>query len=194
MNPLLRLSLSAIFAFTVCPVHADDFTVGATIGAANRTSLRFSDGQNTHSVYSDSKVPFKLYGAYELDQNYSIEAGYKLFGNYTIDPEPGSGHTFTTRSRAAYIAAKREWHLGESWSLFGKAGVGRSTTRYTGTGELAPFTTTASKTGLYASVGAAWMVSKNVALTAEFEHLPATKTERFKFGMNGFALGARVSF
>ena len=198
MNQILRLSLLATLAATTCAAHADDMFVGATVNAPYRTSLTFSDGNTRRTFESDSRaVPLKLYGGYNFNANFGIEAGYKDFGKTTIDPLPGSGNTFSTASRAMYVAGKGSMQLGESWSLFGKLGVTNTHTNFDATGDGPSDSGTVDRTGLYASVGAAYLLSKNVALTVELEHFGQakySKSDNVSFGMDGVALGARYSF
>ena len=66
----------------------------------------------------------KLYGGMTLNDRYSVEVGYGLFGTYKLaDPTPGSVATLNVSAKMAYVAGKASMPLGESFGLFGKFGL-----------------------------------------------------------------------
>jgi OOP family OmpA-OmpF porin len=85
--------------------------------------------------------------------------------------------------------------LSEDWSLFGKAGLARSrlALKVTHAGQSDAPRRSAS-TGPYLSIGASWLVTKNVALQLELEHTANIKYEGLTAKMDKFSLGRALRF
>ncbi|MFZ6676312.1 outer membrane beta-barrel protein [Undibacterium sp. Tian12W] len=188
--------LSLIFAATLSNAsHAQDVYVGAAVGRSYSSSLNFNDAGTQNDFSSkDKAMPLKIFVGYEANQNLGVELGYKNFGSATIDPVPGSGSTVTTRANAWYVAAKGSMSLAEDLSLFGKLGVTHMNTHFTGAGELRALSASTDKAGLYAAVGTAYQLTKNLALTLELESFGIAKEKNMKFNMNGLSAGIQYRF
>ncbi|BBB65244.1 hypothetical protein UNDYM_0991 [Undibacterium sp. YM2] len=188
--------LPLVFAATLSSAsHAQDVYVGAAVGRSYSSSLNFNDAGTQNDFSSkDKAMPLKIFVGYEANQNLGVELGYKNFGRATIDPVPGSGSTVTTRANAWYVAAKGSMSLAEDWSLFGKLGATHMNTHFTGAGELRALSASTDKAGLYAALGTAYQLTKNLALTLELESFGIAKEKNMKFNMNGLSAGIRYQF
>ncbi|OHV97254.1 membrane protein [Janthinobacterium lividum] len=192
MKKIVCSTLLAIAATSM--VHAEGLYVGANVSPATEGKiLRADGGTKSQRDASGKAVPFGVFAGYELAPAWALEGGYRASGGATsFDLDPG--YQLKVRASAAYLAARGTWRLDDDWSLFGKAGVARSRVEFTIDGKNAPPGESASKTGLYASVGVAYQINKDVALQLEWEHAPTVKYEGFDSRMNRLALGVRFGF
>jgi hypothetical protein len=160
---------------------------GAYIGAAVSAVKQVGGGD----AYKPSA---KLFGGYDLDKNWGVEVGYINFGSSSS--QFGSSTmplTATMDGYATYLAGKAIMPINEQVSLVGKLGVGnvKSTLSNTG-GVVGASSVSQSRTNPYGSVGLQYNLNKQVALTADVEHLGETRN----FGVKSAAvsLGTRYSF
>ncbi len=196
MKHILRLSLLAALAITTDAAYAQDLYVGAALSNSYDAKLILQDGSGVVSTFEGNSkgVPIRLYGGYNFNANFGVEAGYKNYGKLTYGPVTDAGSTLSMDARFMYVAAKGTIPLGESWSVFGKLGAANGRTRYMEKGGQENATLTAKRTSPYVGIGAAYLVSKNIALTVELERVGQTRVHDFGFGMSGFSAGARFSF
>ena len=192
MKKIVCSTLLAVAATSM--VHAEGLYVGANVSSATDGKIQYAaGGAKIQRNASGKAVPFGIFAGYELTPAWALEGSYRASGGATsFDLDPG--YQLKVRANAAYLAARGTWHLDENWSLFGKAGVARSRVEFTIDGKNAPQGESASKTGLYASVGVAYQINKDVALQLEWEHAPKVKYEGFDSRMNRLALGVRFGF
>lgn len=192
MKKIVCSTLLAIAATSLA--HAEGLYVGANVSPATDGKIQYAaGGATTQRGASGKAVPFGVFAGYELTPVWALEGGYRASGGATsFDLDPG--YRLKVRASAAYLAARGTWRLDENWSLFAKAGVARSRVEFSIDGRNAPPTESANTTGLYASVGAAYQIDKDVALQLEWEHAPTVKYEGFDSRMNRIALGVRFGF
>jgi opacity protein-like surface antigen len=143
----------------------------------------------------DYKASGKLFGGVEVDKTWGVEAGYTDFRStdYTV----GTGALaprWSTKGHAIYVAGKGTMPLNDQFSLFGKLGVTSVKTEATIAGSGVPVISTLSdtKTGAYAALGAQYNLSKQVALTAEYERYGKSRSYGAK--PDAFTVAARYSF
>jgi opacity protein-like surface antigen len=138
------------------------------------------------------KASGKIFGGYDIDQTWGVEAGYtdvrKSNYNYTMNSVPGhaesDGHSF-------YVAGKATAPINEQFSVFGKLGAAnnKSTLSSATTPE---FNRSQSKTELYAGVGVQYNLNQKVALTAEYERYG--KSKDFGAKADAFTVAAKYAF
>ena len=192
MKKIVCSTLLAVAATSM--VHAEGLYVGANVSSATDGKIQYAaGGAKIQRNASGKAVPFGILAGYELTPAWALEGSYRASGGATsFDLDPG--YQFKVRASAAYLAARGTWRLDDDWSLFGKAGVARSRVEFTIDGKNAPPAESANNTGLYASVGVAYQINKDVALQLEWEHAPTVKYEGFDSRMNRLALGVRFGF
>ncbi|HAT31572.1 MAG TPA: flagellar motor protein MotB, partial [Janthinobacterium sp.] len=165
----LVASVSALSGMSIA--HADGLQ-GAYVGAGVTASRYKFDvpGAVSSDDHSGYKSAGKLFAGYDFDKTWAVEGGYTDFGgktyNFTQNGVPGGIHT---DSHAFYVAGKATMPVSDQVGVFGKLGVARTHDSMDGTGAAAG-SSSDSKSGLYASVGAQYAINKNVSLTAEVEH------------------------
>lgn len=185
-------TLLAVAATSI--VHAEGLYVGANVSPSSDGKIQYAAGGTTSQRGASGKaLPFGVFAGYALTPDWALEGGYRASGGTTrFDLDPG--YQLKLRASAAYLAARGTWQLDENWSLFAKAGMARSRVEFNIDGRNAPPGESANKTGLYASVGAAYQINKDVALQLEWEHAPTVRYEGLDSTMNRIALGIRFGF
>lgn len=120
--------------------------------------------------HSGTKAAGKIYGGYNIDQTWAVEAGYTDFGkrsyNYTVG---GAAGGLNTDAHSYYVAGKGTWPVAKDFAVFGKLGVARNHNEVTTSG-IASVSGSDNKTALYASVGGEYAINKNVKVSLEYEN------------------------
>ncbi|GAB3470173.1 hypothetical protein GCM10027321_40280 [Massilia terrae] len=138
------------------------------VGAATADHQYSINGVNT-TGNDGYKASAKVYGGYEFNNTWGLEAGYTDFRksnfNYTTAAgATGSGHS---DGHATYLAAKGNIPINEQFSFYGKLGVENMHSNLsTSTPGLSG---SKSDTGVYGGVGVQYNLSKQVSLNAEYE-------------------------
>lgn len=162
--------------------------VGGSVVTADRSDTVPGASSSSEGKY---KAGAKLYGGYEFNQTWGIEAGYTDFGKknqgYTLN---GVNGTAKTEGNSTYLAAKATAPLNERVSVYGKAGVARNNRELTATN--AVLNQDVTKTEAYGAVGMQYNVNEQVALTAEYERYG--KKRDFGVKPDAWTVGARYSF
>ena len=190
-----KIVCSALIALAASSLaHAEGLYVGANISSQTNGHVKFTEnGVTTDRSEVKKATPLGLFAGYELSPLWALEAGYRTDSNSTsFDLSPG--YQLKTRVSTAYVAARGTWKLSEDWSLFGKAGLAQGRLKLDVSGKDAPSGVSEHKTGLYLSVGASYLISKDVAVQLEFERTAKLKHEGFTANPNRIALGVRLGF
>lgn len=162
--------------------------VGAGIASADH-SYNIGGATNVHD--DGFKASGKIFGGYEFNQTWGVEAGYTDFrksdATFSLNGKPTSaksdGHSF-------YLAGKATAPLSEQVSVYGKLGAAHN--KSTLTASDVTLNRDDSKTELYGGVGLQYNLNKQVALTAEYERYG--KQKDFGAKADVFTVGARYSF
>ena len=159
------------------------------IGVATADHENSSVGGLTNVDSDGYKASGKIFGGYEFDQNWGVEAGYTDFRNanvnYSVNGTNGSG---TTKGSSYYVAGKYNMPVNDQFSVYGKLGLQHSERKL----ESAALNLKDTDTGAYGAVGLQYNLNQQVALTAEYERYGKTKTVGAKADV--WTVGARYSF
>lgn len=191
MLKFVSIAAAAAALIACTHAHAQDtrYYAGVTTGSS-KASLNNSAGQRFTST--NHPIPLKVYGGAELSKHLAVEAGYAgAIGKH----EFGQGLTGQGEpefsSHVAYAAVKATMPLGESFEVFGKAGVAYSQYEMDGAGDK-NFKISAAKP--MAGVGVAYKVSEKLALTLELEHYGRVREEGASITQNRIHAGVRFGF
>ena len=137
MNKILFALIASVTALSsVSIAHAEGAYAGVGVGAAR---YKF-DVPNAVSSddHSSTEPAGKVFGGYEFDKMFGVEAGYTNFGSksysFTQGGVPGS---IDTDSHSFYVAGKAAMPVNEQVSVFGKLGASRNHNGISGTGAAA---------------------------------------------------------
>jgi OOP family OmpA-OmpF porin len=159
------------------------------IGVATADHENSSVGALTNVDSDGYKASGKIFGGYEFDQNWGVEAGYTDFRNsnfnYSVNGTNGSG---TTKGSSYYVAGKYNMPVNDQFSVYGKLGLEHSERKL----QSADLNLKDTDTGAYGAVGLQYNLNQQVALTAEYERYGKTKTVGAKADV--WTVGARYSF
>jgi OOP family OmpA-OmpF porin len=160
------------------------------LGAATADHDYSISGQKT-TGNDNWKTSAKVFGGYEFNNSWGVEAGYTDFrkSNFNYTNAAGVAGNGSSEGHAVYVAAKGNMPLNDQFSAFGKLGVEnthRSLSTTTGV------SSSDSDTGAYAGVGVQYNLNRQVALTAEYERYGNKKDNGVKPDV--WTVGARYNF
>lgn len=171
IKPLLGAALAA-GSLVAVTAHAEGFYGGAALG--NQSYPGTVNGNPT----SGSALSGKVFGGYQLNPNFSVEAGLAELGAVNS----GSGQV---DSYGTFVDAVGQLPLSNQWSLLGRVGVAHLAVN-TPTGD-------DGGNGIKVGVGAEYALTKTMALRGEWERYQLTG-----FGStpnaDQFTIGLKVGF
>jgi len=145
-----------------------------------------ADHEDSNGFDSDGyKASGKIFGGYEFNQNWGVEAGYTDYRKSDVNSAATSGET---KGYGYYVAAKASTPINEQWSAYGKLGVQHSQREL----NTSLVNMKDSDTGAYGAVGLQYNINQQVALTAEYERYG--KSKDFGAKADAWTVGARYSF
>lgn len=188
MKKLLLTVIAAVSALSgMSMAHAEGAYAGVGV-SANRYKFDVPGASS-----SSTEAGAKVFAGYDFDKTWALEGGYSNFGSKDYSfVQNGTAGQINTNSHAFYVAGKATMPVNEQVGVFGKLGVARTHDSISGSGAAAGLSSDPSRTGLYASLGAQYAINKNVALTAELEHMG--RSADFGRKSTALSLGARYSF
>jgi len=167
---LALIATSAVAGAAQAQTTAPHAYVG--IGAAT------ADNKSTDDYHTNAKI----YGGYEFDQNWGVEAGYTNFGkeDVAVGNVKGSG---------TYVAGKYSVPLGERFTGYGKLGVSYNERKLSSStlGQVNSY-----DTGLYGGVGVEYKLNEKLAVNAEYERYG--KDKAFGAKADVYTVGLKYGF
>jgi opacity protein-like surface antigen len=168
--------------------HAEGPYVGIAAASADH-SFKIGGAGNVNA--EGFKPSLKVFGGVDITPMFGIEAGYtdlrKADHSYTIGAVNG---TATTEGKRAYLAGKATLPVNDAFSVYGKLGVGYSKAELTSA--TPGLSRSDSKNEVYAGLGGQYNLSKQVALTLEYERYGKSKDYGVK--ADAISVGAKYSF
>jgi opacity protein-like surface antigen len=134
------------------------------------------------------KAGGKIFGGYDLDKTWGVEAGYTDFRSSSFDYTVGGvpGHV-ESDGHSVYLAGKATAAMNDQFGVFGKLGVAQNKASMSGS-----VSASDSKTEAYGAIGAQYNLNKQVALTLEYERYG--KSKDFGAKADAWTVGARYNF
>ncbi|MEH6434605.1 porin family protein [Massilia sp. DD77] len=137
-----------------------------------------------------NKCDLKLFGGYEFNRNWGVEAGFSRHGGrdyrYFAWPD-GQSESYRTKGFGSYVGAKYSLPIGERFAAHGKLGLAHSQRKLTGS---MGWHGKESDNSVYAALAAEARLTENVALTLEFEHYG--KEKRYGAENRQWGVGLKV--
>jgi hypothetical protein len=192
MHKLVSAAAAAAAIICCTHAHAEDtrYYAGVTTGSS-KASLENSAGERFSGT--NHPIPLKVYSGVELSKHLAVEAGYAgSTDKHTFDKGlTGSSTASRLGSQVAYVAVKGTMAVGESFDVFGKAGVAYSRYEMVDAGA-GNFTMSAAKPML--GVGAAYKLSDKLALTLEVEHYGRVREKQISLSQTRIQAGLKFGF
>ncbi len=169
------LFVSLLGAALIAPAHAQT-TPTTSFAQADVQGPYIGLGVTTsrNEIVSGTKYAAKLFGGYDINQTWGVEAGYTgqaAFDNWLGHPSAGYSQHFHGKAKSFHVAAKASMPISQRVALISKLGVAHTR------GEVAVRNSTLDllyeedkgRTGFYSSLGVKLLVTPAIALTLEVE-------------------------
>jgi opacity protein-like surface antigen len=134
------------------------------------------------------KASGKIFGGYDFDKTWGVEAGYvdyrKSDYSYNLGTQTIHGQS---EGHSTYIAGKATAPINDQFSVFGKLGVAENKVKLND-----PIFKGDTKTEVYAGVGGQYNLNQKVALTLEYERFGKSKDIGQKADV--ITVGAKYAF
>ncbi|MGE3347781.1 MAG: outer membrane beta-barrel protein [Ramlibacter sp.] len=183
----VSLGVAALLALAAPLAQADDAgwyggaSVGRSAAAIDDTRIRnglAGQGLATGSISNnDRDTGYKLFGGYQINRNFGVEAGVFDLGNfgYSATTVPAGTLAGDIRVRGLNLDMVGTWPITERFSVLGRLGVIRSRVdgAFAATGAVrmpyASANTSDRSTGYKAGLGVAYALTEALSLRAEAE-------------------------
>ena len=173
---IISVCCAALAALAVhAPVHAQASAaneatgpyIGAAFGAAfGNREIDDSNSSNDEGLGHGAK----LFGGYQLNENFGVQAGYVRLSD--LNQNTGAGTALiqqTATGHSAYVAGTLRWPLGGSFALTGKVGISFGKVSDTSPATAATRLLLGSKTSLLVGTGVEYVLNHNVSFSVELE-------------------------
>jgi OOP family OmpA-OmpF porin len=191
MKQLLLIGILSAASIAPLAVHAE----GAYLGI-NAGSIELEASLVNQPRRDKTDAGYKLYGGYALDSNFGIETGYVDFGKIKGSSNNGPATVSASlETQAIYLAATGALPINDQFSLFAKAGV--SLNHIEARVAINTFTERrrATQASALLGIGAAFNVTKNIAVVAEYEDFgKVVRADGVELKANMLSAGLRYKF
>jgi OOP family OmpA-OmpF porin len=168
----------------------------AAVGAAQAQTANTAPksyiglGAATADTNDGYKTSAKIFGGYEFDQHWGVEAGYTDFRKSNLNSfENGKIYSANSDGYGTYVAGKYTAPINDQFSAYGKLGVAYSKRDFDSASGLS---FSQHDTGAYAGVGVEYKLNQNVSLNAEYERYG--KDKDFGAKADVWTAGVKYSF
>lgn len=166
MKKTIFALLAGVLAMGVA--QAQTLTTDAT-DTAPHAYVGVGVGVDKNSLTNDYKRSTRIFGGYEFDQDWGVEAGYTYQGKSGFYEPLGNDFNYVhLKSSSFYVAAKYKYGLTERTALYGKLGLSHG--EYKFSSQAPGWNFKDSNNGLYAALGVESKLTERVSVYAEYEH------------------------
>ncbi len=159
-----KFALIAVVAALAIPfaAQAEGSYLGVNVGSAKqKASVNGASG-------SERDTAAKIYGGYNFDKNFGIEAGYADFGN--AKKSYSNGDSFSIKSHAFYVAGTATAPINDQFAVFAKLGVTANRSKIDVTSNGVSGNATKNNTDVIVGVGASYAINNQLSAVAEYEN------------------------
>ncbi|MBV7535653.1 outer membrane beta-barrel protein [Duganella sp. sic0402] len=155
--------LIALIAAMAAPLaaHAEGAYIGGNVGRAEQKVDLSGFSLKEHDT------AYKVYGGFNYTPNFGAEIGAAYLGEAE---KTGNGARISSKAQSLYVAATATLPLGEQFALTGKAGAAFNHVKVRGSAPGYSASGSDNQTSPYVSVGASFLLNKNVSFVAEYEY------------------------
>lgn len=190
MKKLLVVLIASAAAMSAA--QAQQATPRAYVGVGVTSADHKDSLPGATSVDADGyKASGKIFGGYDFNQTWGMEAGYTDFRgsdvSYSLGGVRGAGET---KGHSLYLAGKATMPINEQFLAYAKLGVARNKNELESVN--AVMNRSQSKTEAYGALGLQYNINQDVSLIAEYERYG--KSKDFGAKPNAWTIGAKYSF
>lgn len=167
---MLKKSIIPLALLTMSTVANAGGYVGIGLGQSSVDIQPLDLGPGVFTSVSDTDTSVKLFGGFEFNHNFAVEAGYADLGEASVDyTDLTDSMTESFEANALYVAAVGSIPVGQA-SLFGKVGFASWDMDYSVVSTFGVFgTASASGTDPMFGLGVKFDATNTLMLRAEFE-------------------------
>jgi OOP family OmpA-OmpF porin len=188
---IMKKTLFAVLAgFLAMGAAQAQTTTGAPYAdTAPHAYIGFGIGAVHDSITDDRKRTKSIFGGYEFDRNWAVEAGYTDLGKTGLYAPMIPGNPYLhLKSESFYAAAKYTYPFTERSSVYGKLGLSHTRTKYSS--DAIDISNKDIENGVLAAVGVQARLTEKVSLYGEYAH----NGKRTRNGPDNKVLSAGVKF
>jgi len=176
---LLGLQFSTVSNSSASFAGGKGADAGFYIGGS-MTSME-ADGDCPPGFTCDFKdTGFKVFAGVRLNSYFAIEGFYGNWGEIKVDLPPATAKVEASTFGGAVVGIVP---LGEHFELFGKVGIGSTELKATGSGAGGTATTSERGSDVLYGAGAAFNITRNFGVRAEYERLNDSEVNIFSVGL-----------
>jgi OOP family OmpA-OmpF porin len=184
MKKHLLIALLAIAGLSPMLAQAQSAYLGASVGRAEQKASVHGFGS-----ISDSDTGAKLFGGYQVNPMFGIEAGYAVLGEM---PQRAGNIIISAEPTSLYLAATATFPLAPQFHLTGKLGYARNTTKLRLSGYA---NDKEDDNSMVVGIGASYALQNNLALVLEYENFgKVIKNNGIKLKADLLSVGLRLNF
>lgn len=187
MKKLIFAMFAAAAAMGSAQAQQGQAYIGVGIASVDHVTSPNSLTGTTNNSSDGWKASGKIFGGYDFDKTWGVEAGYTDYAKSDYSYNSGAIRG-QSEGHSTYIAGKATAPINEQFSVFGKLGV--SDNKYQMNEPAGAFGT--SKTEVYAGIGGQYKLNQKVAMTLEYERYG--KTKDFGPKADVITVGAKYAF
>lgn len=179
------LIIAALLAAPLA-AQAEGVYLGANLGRAEQKVYA------APASLKESSTAYKVYGGYQADQYYGIEAGYADLGKVDIS---GGGASVAAEPKVVYLALTGSVALDSQFTVFGKLGAGRSNAKISARqGARYDSVSDHQTTGVFGA-GLAYAFSPKLSFVLEYENFgKVAKDDYSNLKVDMVSAGVRYKF
>ena len=147
-----------------------------TITSASGPYIGLGVTTSRHNWVEGTKPSLKLFGGYDFNSTYGVEAGYigqSHFGSSFVVPEGTTLRVVPVefRTKSGYLAGKATMPVSDRFSIVTKLGVAVNHTKVEINDPISVYNEHSSSTkyGLYAGIGLKYQLTEKVSLSLDLE-------------------------
>lgn len=153
-------------------------------GACDDVRSTFSAFGGSTSSCSDTDNGWKIFGGYQVNKNFAVEATYIDWGGFSgTGTALGLPFNVTGDATSFGVAAVGILPLNERFSVFGKAGILMTDTTVTARSGSVSSSESDSSSELHIGVGMLFNVTQRFAIRAEWERATDTEIDMLSIGV-----------
>lgn len=199
-NRFMLALLTGLATVPVSAAQSDGWYMGSSIGYSKmKPSVQNYDISKYRYSEKNSDVGFKVFGGYQFNANWALEAQYIDLGKYQIEQAGSSVSRGSAKVKALALNVVGTIPVNEQFAVLGKLGVVQGKLDAEGSNVYGRDTYSATRTAPLVGIGAEYALTPQWILRGEYEFYGAPTVfsaggSSVKFRSDMLSLGVRYRF